>query len=135
MLQNSFITLFTSKNASIYAYNTVFLTHVKIAIYQFWNFTPTKKYDCPCMCIGLIHVINNHHIINYCINQVIILIVMTHDSNWYTVWIFSMSFVYRHINFKLCHNKTGVHLRCQYRYMFALLEFNSQQVCASRKTF
>jgi len=33
---------FTSKNASnIYSYNTEFTTHVKIAIYQFWYFTPT----------------------------------------------------------------------------------------------
>jgi len=30
-----------AKMLLIYAYNTVFTTHVKIAIYQFWYFTPT----------------------------------------------------------------------------------------------
>jgi len=31
--------IFTSKNASTYAYKTVFTTHVKMPIYQFWYFT------------------------------------------------------------------------------------------------
>jgi len=50
--------IFTSKNASDNANNTVFTTHVKIAIYQFLYFTPTlpkefhphlKIWTCPSM--------------------------------------------------------------------------------------
>jgi len=49
MLQNSFIVIFTSKNASIYAYNTVFTTHVTHTYSK--NFTARCLKIRPCLCM------------------------------------------------------------------------------------